>query len=464
MNQSLEDLRDTAAGLSALARKAHNDSVAIQGRASSAGRELTATEETKIAALLSTFEAHDRELRAVRAELIDAEQDAADRTPLPRRTEPNPIANSGATMVGAPQAASVASPLFGRMFPTASRSANREFSDLGTFAKAVLERHPRLYNAASGMGDAVGSDGGFYVPVQLMAGLMDDSLQGEAIRPNATIVPMQSASISIPMFDLSNRSTGIATLEGKVTPEGSTGTTQKAKVRNIELVAKKISVLVPTTSELMQDAPALFGQLLKQAMIDALGQTLDTWFFSGTGAGTPLGILNASCLVSVAKDTGQVAATITPTNIASMVSRLAPGSWSRATWLVSPSALAQLFTMQTVVKNVAGTENVGGSSPEFFTVLPDGKFALVGRPLIVSDRCQALGTRGDVLLCDLKSYLVGIRQNAELLVDTSIGFKESEIWFRLNCRVDGQPALHSAITPRVGSATLSPFVALDTRA
>ncbi|MDO9460760.1 MAG: phage major capsid protein [Alphaproteobacteria bacterium] len=130
--------------------------------------------------------------------------------------------------------------------------------------------------------------------------------------------------------------------------------------------------------------------------------------------------------------------------------------------IVSPSALAQLFTLVTVVKNVALSENIGATNHDFFQVLPDGRFSLLGRPLIVSDRCAALGTKGDIMLADLKSYLVGIRQNAELLVDTSIGFKESEIWFRLNCRVDGQPALAAAITPRVGSATLSPFVTLDT--
>ncbi len=50
-----------------------------------------------------------------------------------------------------------------------------------------------------------------------------------------------------------------------------------------------------------------------------------------------------------------------------------------------------------------------------------------------------------------------------LAVDNSIGFKESEVWFRLSCRIDGQPALASAITPRVGSTTLSPFVSLDAR-
>jgi len=136
---------------------------------------------------------------------------------------------------------------------------------------------------------------------------------------------------------------------------------------------------------------------------------LDSWFISGTGVGQPLGILNAPCLVSVAKDGSQVAATITPTNLAGMVSRLAPGSWARATWIVSPSALAALFTIKVVITTVAGAENVGGFGPNWFTSNPDGTFMLLGRPLIVSDRCAALGTKGDVLLVDLKSYLVGLR-------------------------------------------------------
>jgi HK97 family phage major capsid protein len=351
-------------------------------------------------------------------------------------------------------------PLYAQMFGNAANSS-REFRNLGEFARAVAVRDPRLFSNASGASEGVGADGGFYVPAQFYSGIMDDSLQPEAVRPFATT----SASVSIPMCDLSNRSTGIATLEGRPTGEGVTGTSQKARVREVQMTAKKISVLVPTTDELMMDAPELFSGLLETAMTDALAQTLDTWFLSstGTGAGVPLSILNAPCTVSVAKDTSQVAATITPTNIAGMVSRLAPGSWRNARWIVSPSALAQLFTLGTVTKNVAGTENVSGHAPEFFSVLPNGEFSLLGRPLIVSDRCAALGTVGDILLCDMKSYLVGIRQNAELLIDRSIGFKESETWFRLNCRIDGQPALAAAITPRVGSATLSPFVSPATR-
>ncbi|MBK9704531.1 MAG: phage major capsid protein [Betaproteobacteria bacterium] len=217
-------------------------------------------------------------------------------------------------------------PLFNAMFPQARGQASREFSDLGDFARAVYERNPRLFQNVSGMGEGVGADGGFYVPTHFFAGLMDSSLQQEAVRPRATIIPMQSSSTVIPMFNLANRSTGIATLEGKLTAEGATGTTQKAALREVTLTAKKISVLVPTTTELLQDAPQVFATMLKDAMTEALAQTLDTWFIGGNGVGCPLGILNAPALVSVAKDSGQVNGTLTPTNISGMVARLAAGS------------------------------------------------------------------------------------------------------------------------------------------
>lgn len=68
------------------------------------------------------------------------------------------------------------------------------------------------------------------------------------------------------------------------------------------------------------------------------------------------------------------------------------------------------------------------------------------------------------MLCDLTQYMIALRQDATLAIDNSIGFKEGEIWFKLTMRVDGQPMLKSAITPRLGGATLSPFVTLATRA
>lgn len=435
-----------------------------QGRGRAAGGLMTPQQSAELKAAIDAFEAMESELEEIDARIANQKDASPQVDAQPRVADPMPIYSGEFAPPGQTRSHALSvGRTFNAMFPRAPKHDAGRFADLGQFAQAVYQRHPSLFANSSGMSEGVGGDGGFFVPIQFYSGLMDASLQQEAIRPGATIVPMASSSVSIPMFDLSNRSTGVATLEGKATAEGATASTQKAKAREIQMSAKKVVVLVPTTVELLQDAPQLFGSLLQTAMTDALSQTLDSWFISGNGAGAPLGILNAPALVSVAKDGSQVAATITPTNLAGMVSRLAPGSWKRAVWIVSPSALAQLFTIKTTIMNVAGTENVGGFGPNWFTTNADGSFTLLGRPLIVSDRCQALGTKGDVLLVDRSSYLVGLRQDATLAVDNSIGFKESEVWFRLSCRIDGQPALASAITPRVGSATLSPFVSLDTR-
>ena len=133
-------------------------------------------------------------------------------------------------------------------------------------------------------------------------------------------------------------------------------------------------------------------------------------------------------------------------------------------WLASSTILPQLFLLKVLVTNVAATENVGGFGPGWFTVAPDGSMQLFGRPLLITDRCAALGTVGDIVLADLSQYLIGLRKDATLDMDTSTGFKEGEIWFKVTMRLDGQPMLKSAITPRLGADTLSPFVTLATRA
>jgi HK97 family phage major capsid protein len=59
---------------------------------------------------------------------------------------------------------------------------------------------------------------------------------------------------------------------------------------------------------LLQDAAALEG-VVRSGFTSEFGFLLDDAIINGTGAGQPLGILNAGCLVQVSKETGQKAAT-----------------------------------------------------------------------------------------------------------------------------------------------------------
>jgi len=90
---------------------------------------------------------------------------------------------------------------------------------------------------------------------------------------------------------------------------------------------------------------------------------------------------------------------------------------------------------------------------------------LFGRPIIWTEHASALGTVGDIALCDFSQYLIGQKTTGGLQVDTSVhlrfDYDESVMKFRF--RIDGKPWWSSAQTPAQGSNTISPFVTLATR-
>lgn len=341
--------------------------------------------------------------------------------------------------------------------------SQQEFESLGDFARAVYQGDTkRLTRAATGMNSGSGSEGGYYVPPEFTAGLLDASLEDEVIRPRAHVYPMASKTLDAPVFDYSDHTTGVAGFVGAWMAEGSDATTQKAKVRSIGLVARKLAIFTSVTSELLFDGGPAFERDLQIAMTAALGFYFDAAFIGGTGAGQPLGLMSDRALVSVAKETSQAAATIVGNNIAKMYGRLSPASVKNAVWLVHPSTLPQLLTLGVVYVTATGTAVSAAGAPLVRTAA--GEMRLYDRPVVITEHCQPAGTKGDIMLVDLTQYLVGLRQDLYLQRSIDTGWSKDEVHFRMIARADGQGAWNAAITPKNGSDTLSWVIALDTRA
>ena len=195
------------------------------------------------------------------------------------------------------------------------------------------------------------------------------------------------------------------------------------------------------------------------AFADEMGFKFDDAIINGTGAGQPLGILNAGCLVSVAKETGQAATTIVYENIKKMYARLWSRSRPNMRWFINQETLPELMSMAQPV----GT----GGAPVW---LPAGGASgkpydtLFGRPVTEIEQAQALGTVGDIMLADLSQYLCIEKGGLQSASSIHVQFVTDEQVFRFVARIDGQPLWNAALTPYKGtSSTLSPFVALATR-
>lgn len=338
------------------------------------------------------------------------------------------------------------------------------FTSFGEFALTVAAggNDERLIRNAT-MTTGTGADGGFAVPLQFFGPVLDEALGMEVVRPRANVVPMTSKQAAAGVFDYgdgtSGKRAGLQLLWGK---EADSLTEQRGKVRELGLTAHKGSILVRVSNELAADAPA-FDRQLGQAMVAAVAIGLDTAFLAGTGSGQALGVLNASCLITVSKESGQAANTLLLQNLAAMVGRLSPSSFRNAVWLVHPTLVPKLYLMSYTVQNLAGTENVGGSHVQAITQDAAGNLHIFGRPVEVTEACSALSAKGDIILADFSRYMIGMRADATIKKDESRYFDSDEIAFRLTLRVDGQPQDAVPTKLKDGTNTVGPFVTLEAR-
>jgi len=311
------------------------------------------------------------------------------------------------------------------------------------------------------LAEAAGDTGGALVPEEFRAELLKKELEAAIVRPRATVLPMASTSIKIPYINESSRA---STLHGGINPakvaEKAQRTGTKPAFGLCQLNLNTLYALGYVTNELLEDSAISLGPLLNELYTSAIIFEADEAYIWGTGAGEPLGVMNAPCLVTVSKETNQTASTIVFENIVKMWARLYPPSMRNAVWVANPDTFPQLATMSLAV----GT----GGVPVF---MPAGGAAgaplatLMGRPLIFSEKMKTLGSVGDILLADFSQYLIGLKAGGGINATQSIHlrFDYNETAFKFEQRHDGQPWWSSALTPRQGSNTLSPFVTLAAR-
>ena len=291
--------------------------------------------------------------------------------------------------------------------------------------------------------------GGFALPTQLWGDMLDSALENEVVRPRATVFPMSTRELKVPSFDDLDRSGGtIANLDAKVEGETDTAWLQVARLRSVNLQARKHPLFVEASNELLADA-STFAENLIRLMARTLSFDLDEQFLFGDGAPGALGALVSPAAIAINRE---VASEISYTDVTTMFSRLTPGSVSRSVWVAAPSTIPQLTQMSVAV----GT---GGSHVPVM-LSNNGEFTILTRPVIFSEKAKALGTKSDLSLADFQSYAIGIRREASLDRSAHIGFAKDTETFRLHARVAGQPLISTPITPLNGS-TLSPFVTLD---
>ena len=351
----------------------------------------------------------------------------------------------------------------GKLITRDGKLTNNGFESLAEFLSVSNHRYVNrmgLDERLKLLGESEGGQGGFLVPDEYRAELLRLAIETAVVRPRARVIPMARQTVRIPTVHTTSHATnlfgGVSAVWSNEASDISS-TTNEPEFRQVVLDAKKLTGYTVTSLELLTDSIISLEALLMGMFADALAYFEDDAFINGTGAGQPLGIINADALVTQGVEAGQAATTIVWENIVNMYSRMLPQSLGRAVWVAHNDIFPQLATMSLNV----GT---GGSAIWLTNGVGSAPMTILGRPVIFTEKAQTLGTAGDIFFVDFGYYLIGDRQSLVTSSSEHVRFTQDQIVWKFVQREDGRPWLFSALTPRNGTNTVSPYVNLATRA
>lgn len=320
----------------------------------------------------------------------------------------------------------------------------------GDTEKAFSATQPGAPSASKDLVENTGAAGGFLVFPEHRNELMMFSPLMQLVRQRAMVLRMGSRVMQIPVLNQGNTPTGGSAFFGGVIPkwteEGEYKTESDPAFGQMELVAHKLITYTEVSDELLADSAIGLEDLLRGLFGGAIANELEWAYINGTGAGQPLGVINAPVTLVQPR---AAANAIGLADIFGMVSQFAGQS---PIWIAHQSTMPQILALNGPAGNPPYVW-IGNGRDQMPTTL-------MGYPIFFVENAQPLGTAGDLGLADFSKYVIGERQDTTIDASKHYRFRYDLTSWRGVTRVDGRPWAQAPVTYRDGATQVSPFVIL----
>lgn len=322
-------------------------------------------------------------------------------------------------------------------------------ASLGYGVTPALEKTQR---SILGMNTQVGSEGGYAIQVDFANRIMDSVIEQSEIlnRVDRYQVSANANEVYVSMVNETSTANVFGGVVAYVVEEGATIPNTKPSLKQIRLPLKKLAALAYVTDEQMRDAQ-FTGSLLERAFGLAIARLREKMIITN--------VINNAGTTTIAKESGQSAATVVGKNFLKMRNALISTSRRNAIWTMHPDVMAELPEVY-----LAGTH-----TDKFLYMPEDGIYSagydrLFGREIIESDYCSALGTKGDVLYWNPLEYLEITKGGIETAASIHVAFDTAQMAFRAISYANGMCKYDQGITLVNSSTARASYVTLATRA
>ena len=341
-------------------------------------------------------------------------------------------------------------------------------SDLGEQMQAIYkfrkghveDKRLQIVNAAQGLNEGSGADGGFALQTDFAGMILESAVQQSPLLNRLDRYTCSTAANAMRWLSADETNVSASVFGGVQmywASEAATVNASKPQFREMKMDLEKMMGFAYCTDEMLTDAAFLSG-FLSNAFTLAADRLLVDATLNGDGVGKPLGIFQSAAAVTVAKETSQAAGTFQGANAIKMQARSMPRNRDRLVWVMHPDVEEQLPYL-----------SITSGDASKFLWNPEGGLGnfdtqrVLNKPVLFEDSCAALGSVGDVSLIDPFYYILlskgAIKQDWSVHVE----FLTDQNCFRIIFRCNGQPKVNVPLTIKNSAKTRSPFVLLGAR-
>ena len=358
------------------------------------------------------------------------------------------------------------------------QAAARSFNSRGMSIRGVT------LNASdpSGQNYTTDAEGGYLLHPTFSATLLNSVRESSYFLPRARrlTVGAESNSVVMPYLLDKDRRDGarFGGVQAYWMDEAEKYTASKVQFDTKDIKLSKLGALGFATEEILRDSSYL-ESIMRNAFQNEMTWQVDEGILFGAGtiagqAKRPTGMLNPTvntgnpALITVAKESGQAAATVALKNILAMWNRMSPANRARAEWHINPDIETLLIQMLMQTGSIdTGDTNIAQGLPVYMPAnglsgAPYG--TILGRPVIPNEHMAATGALGDIAFIDPTEYFWIDRDSMTEATSIHVRFEYDEMAFKFTYRCNGMPTWYAPINPPKGGTTRSPYVVLAARA
>jgi len=321
------------------------------------------------------------------------------------------------------------------------------YAFLEDFTKDCKAQMALFTKSPAAQSEGTNADGGYTVPIEFAATVVEFAFQLSPILSKIWRVPMNTSTVKYPKLSQQegNYFGGVKITYANEGAVPSPATQKVAFEQNV-FTANKVLLETAFTSELIEDSLINIVNYVTGVITRAYMYELERCVIRGTGSGQPRGIIEDVIVKANAVSRSGGAGKVIMADVYNLEGHLDE-------MFTNLAYITRRSTISTIRQGLSSASNAFLKETWDEANGPTLVKSMNGYPYYVTRNCHQTGSLGDIICGDLGYYMLAIRRDMRIDMSDAPLWTSDQISLRLSARYDGMPGTSFAFKVLSGTGS-----------